>query len=68
MQVQLRCYKCSTPFSIKPDEVTAALNQLHTEKLKHDNAHCPKCGRANKVGKKRLRQAAPNWQPPKPQK
>jgi len=65
MQLNMRCFKCSTPFVIKPEEVNAALDQIQTENLKHYNAHCPKCGRANKVSKKQLRQAAPNWQPPK---
>jgi hypothetical protein len=50
---------------IKSEEVNAALNTLHAEGHKHYNAHCPKCGRANKVSKKQLKQSAPNWEPPK---
>jgi PHP family Zn ribbon phosphoesterase len=50
---------------VKPEEVKAALDQLQLENLKHYNAHCPKCGKANKVSKKQLLQAAPNWTPPK---
>lgn len=65
MQLNMRCFKCSTPFVIKSDEVNAALDQIQTENLKHYNAHCPRCGRANKVSKKQLRQAAPNWKPTK---
>ncbi len=64
MQINIRCYSCKTPFSVKTEEVTAALNQVHTEDLKHHNALCPRCGRANKVSKKQLKRAAPNWQPP----
>ena len=65
MQINLRCFKCATPFVIKSEEVAAALDQIQAENLKHYNAHCPKCGRANKVSKKQLRMAAPNWQPAK---
>jgi len=65
MQLNLRCFKCSTPFVVTPEEVKAALDQLQSENLKHYNAHCPKCGRANKVSKKQLLQAAPSWTPPK---
>lgn len=68
MQINIRCYSCSTPFSVKSEEVEAALNQVHTEDLKHYNALCPRCGRANKVSKKQLKRAAPNWQPPAEEK
>ena len=63
MQVNLRCYSCSTPFAVKPDEIKAALDLIHQEELKFYNAPCPRCGRANKVSKKQLKRAAPNWQP-----
>lgn len=65
MQVRQRCYSCSTPFVVKPDEVDAALDQIFIEKLKYYNALCPKCGKANKISKKQLKRAAPNWEPPK---
>ena len=68
MQVRLNCFNCHTPFVIKPDEVDAALNELHEKDFKHYNAHCPKCGKANKVSKKQLQQASPNWKPAKTKK
>ncbi len=64
MQIRLRCYNCSTPFVITPDETLAALNYLHQEGFKHYNAICPRCGRANKIAKKQLRRANPGWEPP----
>ncbi len=65
MQIRLRCYNCRTPFAVKDDEIQAALNQLHHEGHKHYNALCPRCGRTNKVSKKQLKWAAPNWEPSK---
>lgn len=64
MQINLRCINCHTPFSIKPDEVEAALTSVYNEGHKHYNAHCPRCGRANKVSKAQLHRAAPNWERP----
>lgn len=65
MQINLRCFSCHTPFSVNQEEVEGALTQLFTEGHKYYNALCPRCGKANKVGKARLRRAAPNWEPPK---
>jgi hypothetical protein len=68
MQINIRCFSCHTPFSVKQEEVEAALTLLYQEDLKHYNANCPRCGKANKVSKKQLRRAAPKWEPPKPTK
>jgi ribosomal protein S27AE len=65
MQINIRCFSCHTPFSVKQEEIEAALTVVTEEGLKHYNAHCPRCGKANKVSKKQLRQAAPKWEPPK---
>ena len=65
MQINLRCFSCQTPFSVSQEEVESALTQLLDEGHKHYNALCPRCGKANKVSKKQLRRAAPNWEPPK---
>lgn len=65
MQIRLRCYNCSTPFAIKPDQVLSALDQVHQEGHKHYNAVCPRCGKNNRISKKQLQQSAPNWSAPK---
>lgn len=64
MQINIRCFSCHTPFSVKNEEVEAALLLLHEEGHKHYNSLCPRCGKANKVSKAQLRRAAPNWEPP----
>jgi hypothetical protein len=63
MQINLRCFSCQTPFSLKPEEIESALNLMHQQDLKHYNALCPRCGKANKIGLKRLKRAAPHWKP-----
>ena len=63
MQINLRCFSCQTPFSVKTEEIEAALNMMQEDNLKHYNAICPRCGKANKIGKARLKRAAPNWKP-----
>jgi hypothetical protein len=65
MQINMRCFSCHTPFSVKQEEIESALTQLHEEGHKHYNAICPRCGKANKVSKSQLKRAAPNWEPPK---
>lgn len=65
MQVNLRCFSCHTPFSLKEEEIESALNLIYEEKLKHYNAICPRCGKTNKVSKAQLKRAVPNWEPPK---
>ena len=65
MQLRLRCLNCSTPYAIKQEEIDAALNSLFEAGHKHYNAHCPKCGKSNKVSKKQLKMSAPKWEPPK---
>jgi hypothetical protein len=68
MQINLRCINCHTPFSVKQDEIEAALTTVYAEGHKHYNAHCPRCGRANKVSKTQLHRAAPKWEKPKQSK
>ena len=65
MQINIRCFSCQTPFSVKNEEVVAALGKLHEEDLKHYNALCPRCGKTNKVSKAQLKRAAPGWKAPK---
>ena len=64
MQINIRCFSCHTPFSIKIDEVEAALTSIYAEGHKHYNALCPNCGRVNKISKKQLHRAAPKWEMP----
>jgi hypothetical protein len=64
MQINIRCFSCHTPFSVKNEEISSALTHLMEEGHKHYNALCPRCGKANKVSKAQLRRAAPNWKPP----
>lgn len=63
MQIRLRCFKCGTPFVVKNEEISAALDVIYAENLKHYNCHCPKCGRANKVSKTQMKKALPSWTP-----
>ena len=65
MQINIHCFSCHTPFSVKQEEIEAALTTVTQEGLKHYNAICPRCGKANKVSKKQLLRAAPKWEPPK---
>lgn len=68
MQINIRCFSCHTPFSVKQEEVEAALTMLYAEGHKHYNANCPRCGKANKISKKQLHRAAPKWERPAPDK
>jgi hypothetical protein len=63
MQINMRCFSCQTPFQVKSDEAISALNKVHEEGLKHYNAICPRCGKANKVSRAQLKRAAPGWKP-----
>lgn len=60
--MNLRCMYCQTMFAIGRDEMVAALQTMEAENLHHYDAHCPKCRRANRVERKKLELANPNWQ------
>ena len=62
--MQVRCYSCHTPFSLNRETIHAALDEMTSKGHSHYNAHCPRCGKANKVSKKQLRRWAPAWAPP----
>jgi hypothetical protein len=49
-------------FAIGREEMVAALQTMEAENLTHYDAHCPKCRRANRVERKKLELANPNWQ------
>lgn len=60
--MNLRCMYCQTMFAISREEMVAALQTMEAENLTHYDAHCPKCRRANRVERKKLELANPNWQ------
>ncbi len=59
--MQIRCVNCSKPFALNKDAVHAALDQIETENLSHFNTACPHCRRMNRVSRKQLQRAAPDW-------
>lgn len=59
----IRCRHCSTPFTLTPETLHAALDQLEERGWKHYNAYCPRCGRPNVVPRDQLMRAAPDWSP-----
>lgn len=60
--MNLRCMYCQNMFAIGRDEMLSALQTMHAENLNHYDAHCPKCRRANRIERKKLELANPNWQ------
>lgn len=61
--MQIRCYHCSKPFALNKEALHAALDQVVPQNLSHYDAHCPHCGRVNRVSRKDLQRAAPGWTP-----
>ncbi len=59
--MQVRCFKCQFPITMTRDELYAALDEVHDNKLTRYDVRCPKCRKTNRVGKKQLRQLAPLW-------
>lgn len=59
--MQIRCSQCHRPFALNKEAVHAALDAVTAENLNHYNVICPHCGRANRVSRKELRRAAPDW-------
>jgi len=59
--MQIRCQNCHRPFGMDKAVVHVALDQLTSENLGHYNAHCPHCGKSNRVSKSELQRAAPDW-------
>ena len=59
--MNLRCMYCQTMFAIGREEMIVALQTMEAEDLSHYDAHCPKCRRANRVERKKLELANPNW-------
>ncbi len=62
--MQIRCYHCHRPYAISKDTIHIALDYVTAEGLQHYNAPCPHCRRVNRVSKKELIHAAPDWGKP----
>ena len=60
--MNLRCMYCQTMFGISRENMIIALQTMEAENLGHFEFHCPKCRRANRVERKKLELANPNWQ------
>ena len=60
--MNLRCMYCQTMFGISRENMLIALQSMEAEGLSHFEFHCPKCRRANRVERKKLELANPNWQ------
>lgn len=59
--MQIRCQQCHKPFGLSKEVVHQALDQITSADQGHYNAHCPHCGRINKVARNQLLRAAPDW-------
>jgi phage FluMu protein Com len=53
---------CQTMFGISRENMLIALQGMEADDLGHFDFHCPKCRRANRVERKKLELANPNWQ------
>lgn len=60
--MNLRCMYCQTMFGISRENMLIALRTMEAENLDYFEFHCPKCRRANRVERKKLERANPNWQ------
>ena len=61
--MQILCYNCHKPYALNKETVRAALDQVSVEDLSHFDAPCPHCRRVNRVSRKELLRAAPDWKP-----
>jgi phage FluMu protein Com len=60
--MNLRCMYCQTMFGISRENMLIGLQTMEAENLSHFEFYCPKCRRANRVERKKLERANPNWQ------
>jgi len=60
--MNLRCMYCQTMFGISRENMLIGLQAINAENLDYFEFHCPKCRRANRVERKKLELANPNWQ------
>ena len=59
--MNLRCMYCQNMFAISRENMLVALQEMDRENLTYYEAHCPKCRRANRIERKKLERANPNW-------
>ena len=60
--MQIRCFKCQMPIALSRDAIYVALDVVTDEDLTHYDVRCPKCRKTNRVSRKQLHRAAPNWE------
>ena len=60
--MNLRCMYCQTMFGVSRDVMLVGLQTMEAENLTHYDIYCPKCRRANRVERRKLELANPNWQ------
>jgi phage FluMu protein Com len=60
--MNLRCMYCQTMFGVSREVMLIGLQTMEAENLAHYEIYCPKCRRANRVERKKLERANPNWQ------
>ena len=60
--MNLRCMYSQTMFGVSRDVMLVGLQTMEAEKLTHYDIYCPKCRRANRVERRKLELANPNWQ------
>jgi len=60
--MNMRCMYCQTMFGVSRETMLIGLQAMEAEKLTHYDVFCPKCRRANRVERKKLELANPNWQ------
>lgn len=61
--MQIRCYNCNKPFALNRETVHTALDHVTAQNLSHYDAACPHCRRVNRVARRDLQRAAPDWKP-----
>ena len=59
--MNLRCMYCQTMFGVSREVMLVGLQTMEADNLTHYDVHCPKCRRANRVERKKLELANPNW-------
>ncbi len=59
--MQIRCYHRQKPYALNKEAMHAALDLITSENLSHFDAPCPHCRRVNRVSRKELLRAAPEW-------
>jgi len=60
--MNLRCMYCQTMFGVSRETMLIGLQTIEAENLSYYEVYCPKCRRANRVERKKLELANPNWQ------